>query len=720
MATSNAYSTKFCPSSLFVKSRSAALRFRNKVVILGPSKYGEQRDLHCRASNIEIRYLRRFNDPYERSTDTSERILPALEVCQSAAKPTGNTPLDRCLCYTLRGPRMSTITAPNQTSLMPTTPQIATINDLFLRIAAAGNPRAVLWQDQLGRWLPLSSDQIYQRVRALATALLKMGARKGDRIALIGENRWEWAVTDFAILAIGAADVPIYPTLTGEQIAELLRDAGCRIALVSSRLQFDKISSVRAQTGLEGIIVMDDPAPGGAIAMSQLLAGADARGAERDAAFDALVRSVDPSELATLIYTSGTTGEPKGVALTHANFAANQNYAARDFGFGPKDACISFLPLSHVTARALDYVMYNAGAQVAYCSQFDKLPQSMLELRPTVIVGVPRVYEKIRQAVEQKSAASPVKKRMLAWALGVGSRHAGTVYYGRKPSALLWRLADKLVYSKVRAAFGGRVTTFVSGGAPLGIDTAKWFASVGIALWEGYGLTETSPVIALNTPLHQRMGSTGMPLPNVELKLAGDGELLVRGPSVFAGYWQKPVATAECFDSEGWFHTGDIAHIDGDGFLYITDRKKELLKTSGGKLVAPQPIENKLKNSVFVTQAALVGDRHKFIAALISPNFAVLQEWAKHQGVSVPSRADLVAHPRVIAMYGEIVREVNGTLANFETLKRFHVVAEEWTQETGELTPSMKLKRRVLNERYAAVIGELYADEATARSDSPD
>ena len=611
---------------------------------------------------------------------------------------------------------MSMVSAPNE-SPISTTPKISTINDLFLRVAAAANPRAILWQDEFGHWLPISSNQIYQRVRALAAALQRFGARKGDPIGLISENRWEWAVSDFAVLAIGAADVPIYPTLTGEQIAELLRDAGCRIAIVSTRQQYEKLSAVRAQSGLENIVVMDPPAPDGAIALSELLASCDDLDAQRDPVFDALVRSADPEDLATLIYTSGTTGEPKGVVLTHGNFAANQNVAAVDFGFGPKDACISFLPLSHVTARALDYVMYNAGAQVAYCSQFDKLPQAMREVRPTVIVGVPRVYEKIRQAVEQKSAASPIKKGILAWAIRVGSGHADAVYDGRKPSSLRWKLANKLVYSKVGEAFGGRVRIFVSGGAPLGIDTAKWFASAGIALWEGYGLTETSPVIALNTPIRHRMGSTGMPLPNIELKLAEDGELLVRGPSVFPGYWQKPAATAECFDSGGWFRTGDIAHIDADGFLYITDRKKELLKTSGGKLVAPQPIENKLKNSVLVAQAALVGDRHKFISALISPNFVALEGWATNHGISVESRAELVTDPSVVALYAEIVREVNGTLANFETLKRFRIVAEEWTQESGELTPSMKLKRRVLTAQYAAVIDELYADEATARGE---
>ena len=594
---------------------------------------------------------------------------------------------------------------------------ISTINDLFIRIAAAANPRAVLWQDEFSQWHPISSDQMYQRVRALATAFLRFGAQKGDRIAIISENRWEWAVTDFAALAIGAADVPLYPTLTGEQIAEQVRDADCRIAVVSTRQQFDKLHSVRAQTQLQQIIMMDPPAPDGAIAMSELLADADTLGAQRDPVFDALLRSVEPGDLATLIYTSGTTGEPKGVALTHGNFAANQNFAAVDFGFNSTDACISFLPLSHVTARALDYVMYNHGAQVAYCTQFDRLPQAMREIRPTVIVGVPRVFEKIRQAVEQKAAQSPVKKRLLGWAIRQGARFADTVYDGRKPSSLLWKLSNKLVYSKVREAFGGRVRIFVSGGAPLGIDTARWFASAGIALWEGYGLTETSPVIALNTPIRHRMGSVGMPLPNIELKLAEDGELLVRGPSIFAGYWHKPTATAECLDSDGWFRTGDIAHLDADGFLYITDRKKELLKTSGGKLVAPQPIESKLKNNVLVAQAALIGDRHKFICALLSPNFAALEDWARHHGIVAESRAVLVADSRVIALYAEIVREVNGALANFETLKRFRIVADEWTQDSGELTPSMKIKRRVLTARYSAVIDELYADEATARGE---
>ena len=621
--------------------------------------------------------------------------------------------ISRALLHSALAPHPALLDASEQMTPAP----LSTINDLFLRVAAAANPRAILWQDEFNNWQPLSSDQIYGRVRQLAEAFLSWGAKKGDRIALISENRWEWVVTDFAILSIGAVNVPIYPTLTGDQIAVLLADAGCRIAVVSTRQQFDKLNAVRSQTQLDHILMMDPGHPEGAIAFSKTLAGADDAGSYKDPVFDALIRSVQPADLATLIYTSGTTGEPKGVMLTHGNIASNQNLAVNGYAFNETDACISFLPLSHITARALDYVMYRHGSQVVYCSNFDRLPQAMKEVRPTVFVGVPRVYEKIRQAVEQKSSVSPIKKRMLAWALKVGARHGDMVYDGKQPSSLSWRLANKLVYAKVREAFGGRVRVWVSGGAPLGIDTAKWFASAGIAVWEGYGLTETSPVIALNNPQVHRMGAVGKPLSNIELKLADDGELLVRGPSIFIGYWNKPDANADCFDAEGWFQTGDIAKIDDDGFLYITDRKKELLKTSGGKLVAPQPIENKLKNSVMVGQAALVGDKHKFISALISPNFAALEGWAKLAGLETPDRKALVADSRVVSLYAEVVREANSGLANFETVKRFRLVAEEWSQDSGELTPSMKLKRRVINEKYAAEIAELYADEATARAE---
>ena len=441
----------------------------------------------------------------------------------------------------------------------------------------------------------------------------------------------------------------------------------------------------------------------------------DVRGAERDPVFDALVRSIGPDDLATLIYTSGATGEPKGVMLTHGNLTSDHVAAAEEFDIDSKDVCISFLPLSHVTARALDYVMYARGAQLIYCAQFDKVTQAMREVRPTIFVGVPRVYEKIRQAIEQRASCSAFKRHLLAWALRVGARHADTVYDGCKPASRRWRLADKLVYSKVQEAFGGRVRVFVAGGAPLGREAVAWFASVGIAVWEGYGLTETSPVVGLNTPINHRMGSVGKPLAILDVKFDADGELLVKGPTVFRGYFHLPDASVAAFDEQGYFRTGDIAHLDADGFLFITDRKKELLKTSGGKLVAPQPIENKLKACLYIAQAALVGDRHKYISALLSPNFAALEQWARHHGVAIESRQQLVADPRVVALYAQAVHDVNCTLSNFESIKRFHVVAEEWSQETGELTPSIKLKRRVVHQRYAEAIESLYADEATSR-----
>jgi long-chain acyl-CoA synthetase len=601
-------------------------------------------------------------------------------------------------------------------------PDIQTVNELFLRIAASGQAQTLLTQSDSGEWTSISSAEVYQRVRALADVLLEWGIRRGDRVAILSENRWEWAVTDFAVLAIGAIDVPIYPTLTGPQIAELLRDAGARVAVVSTRIQYDKVAGIRAETPLEHVVMMDsagafeNTAPADAVLFSSIMRAADGRGSERDVEFDELVASIQPSELATLIYTSGTTGEPKGVMLTHGNIASNTSFATRDFGFGPGDSCISFLPLSHITARALDYAMFFYGAQVAYCSQFDRLPATMKQIRPTVFVGVPRVYEKIRQGVEGKSAASPMKAKILSWAVGLGAGYKDAIYAGQKPSSPFWRLADKLVYSKIREAFGGRVKAFISGGAPLGIDTGNWFASVGISVLEGYGLTETSPVIAINTPVTHRMGSVGKPLPNVVCRLAADKELLVKGPGIFQGYWQKLVATHETFDGEGWFMTGDIADIDSDGFLYITDRKKELLKTSGGKLIAPQPIESKLKTNLLVAQAALIGDKHKFISVLLSPNFAALEDWARQQGITTLTRRDLVADPRVVAHYGEIVAKVNSTLAQFETMKRYRVVPDEWAIDTGELTPSMKLKRRVIMEQYAALIAALYADEATAHA----
>jgi long-chain acyl-CoA synthetase len=592
--------------------------------------------------------------------------------------------------------------------------QLQTLNDILFIIADSRRDRAMLFQNDSASWQPISSAQVYQRVRAVAAALRSWGIGKGDRVAILSENRWEWALADFACLAIGAADVPIYPNLLSDQIIPLLADSGARAIFVSTRAQYEKIAPRRASTNIEHIVVMDDEPLPGATTFSSLLAGADARGDQRDPAFDQAARAVQPEDLATLIYTSGTTGEPKGVLLTHGNIACNINYSLHEFDLGSTDSCISFLPLSHITARHLDYALYAKHVLVAYCPAFDQLPQTLLAVQPTVLVAVPRVFEKVRQVAEQKASASAIKTKLFAWAIATGQKHRDDVAAGRTPSSLSWKMANAVVYKKLKAGFGGHIRYSIAGGAPLGLDTAHWFASAGIRILEGYGLTETSPVIALNTPNANRMGSVGKPLPNVECRIADDGELLVRGPSIFHGYW-KHEEDPGILDSDGWFATGDIGHIDQDGFLFITDRKKELLKTSGGKLIAPQPVENKLKASYLVGNCALVGDRHKFASALIMPNFAALEPWARERGIPADGRSQLVTNSQVRTEFQSIVDKVNATLANFETIKRFRLVPDEWTVDSGELTPSMKLRRRVITQKYAAAIAEFYADENTSK-----
>lgn len=597
-------------------------------------------------------------------------------------------------------------------------PDLQTLNDIFFLVAAANRERAILAQDAQGAWQPISGNQIYQRVRALAVAFREWGIRKGDRIAILSENRWEWAVTDFAALSLGAVDVPIYPTLTAEQTADLLADSGARVAVISTLAQYEKVAQHRARTAIERILIMDEEGTPDAVRFSSLLADADGtRG--RDAAFDREAYNVIPEDLATLIYTSGTTGEPKGVMLTHGNIASNINESLSAFDITERDSCISFLPLSHITARHLDYAIYTRQATVAYCPGFDKLPAAMLAVKPTIIVGVPRVYEKFRQEVERRASRSGFTRRMLKWAIKTGTKHREIIAHGGQPASLKWKLANNLVYKKMRAGFGGNVRYFIAGGAPLGLDTAHWFAAAGMRILEGYGLTETSPVLAINTPAANRMGSVGKPLPQVACRFAEDGELLVKGPNIFQSYWKRPPREPEVFDFEGYFRTGDIGRLDEDGFLFITDRKKDLLKTSGGKTIAPQAIENKLKTNRLVNQAALVGDRHKFASALISPNFAVLEDWAAEQGIAAPTRRDLVANARVIALYQELVDQVNANLANFETIKRFQIIPEEWSLDSGELTPTLKLRRSVIEERYAAEIAGFYADEASAKAAIP-
>jgi long-chain acyl-CoA synthetase len=593
--------------------------------------------------------------------------------------------------------------------------KLKTVNDVLEMVTSRGSREVMLWQDARGNWQPITSDELYGRVRALAEVLAAWGVGSGDRVAILSENRWEWIVSDLATLALGAVDVPLYSTVTPEQAGYMLRDSEAKVAIVASGEQLAKLAGAGDLPELQHVVVMNEGEEGAAESFARLMQAAPGKQA-RNPAFDARAKQVRPTDLCTIIYTSGTTGEPKGVELTHGNLASNVSISTGPMGFSSSDSCISFLPLSHVTARHVDYALMCHGARLAYLPKFDLLPAAMKAVKPTIFLGVPRVYEKIRQGVEAKSAHSPVKKAILAWAVSIGRQHRAETLAGKKPSGLLWTLADKLVYAKIREAFGGCARDFVSGGAPLGMDTAGWFADVGIRVYEGYGLTETSPVIACNYPSAHRIGTVGRPLPNVQCRFAGDGELEVKGPSIFRGYWKKPKETAEAFTEDGWFKTGDIGHMDADGYLSITDRKKELLKTSGGKLIAPQPIENRLKSNALVAQAALVGDKHKFACVLLSPNLAALGAWAKANGVATSDPAGMVKDKKVVSEYQRIVDEVNRGLAHYETMKRMKVVPEEWTVEGGELTPSMKLKRRVVEKKYAAEIGEFYRDEASAKA----
>ena len=587
---------------------------------------------------------------------------------------------------------------------------IQTLNDILSTVYASQRERVLLYRQPSG-WQAISSLDFYRNVVGVSRALAAWGVQKGDRVAILSENRPEWTMTDFAALALGAITVPIYATQTAEQCAFILNDSGARVIAVSTKTQFEKIHSVRGQTRVERILMMDEGGADGAVAMRGLM---EQGPTAPDAEFDAWARKIVPSDLATIIYTSGTTGVSKGVMLTHGNMASNISCSLDGFNLREKDeVSVSFLPLSHVTARHVDFALLQRGVTLAYCPEITQLPATLAEVRPSIFVGVPRVYEKIRQQVILKASAFP-KNAIYEWAVGVGRAHRDEILADKQPTAPRWKLANRLVFSKVRAAMGGKAAEFISGGAPLGRELAEWFADIGILIHEGYGLTETSPVIAVNTPKANKLGTVGKPLANVEVRIAGDGEVLVRGPSVFEGYWNRLEESQNAF-VDGWFKTGDIGNIDSDGFLSITDRKKDLIKTSGGKFVAPQPIENALKLNPLIGTAVVLGDRRKFPFVLIAPHFPVLEEWARENKVPFANREELVAQPKVQVLYEGLVEEINRKLARFEKLKRVLLVPDEFSWTDGTLTHTFKVRRRGIEIRYQGQIDQMYADaEANA------
>ncbi len=583
---------------------------------------------------------------------------------------------------------------------------LQTLNDILSAVCKNRRDRVMLQRQVLG-WAPISSSEIYRGVVGVARAFEYWGIGKGDRVAILSENRPEWTITDFAALALGAVTVPIYSTQTADQTSFILNDSGARVIALSSKHQLEKVLTIQRHTPVERIVVMDPVETAHAVQMQGLMLHGPAG---FDPEFDARARSITPGDLATIIYTSGTTGTPKGAMLTHGNMASNIVSAMEGFGFGTKEeVSVSFLPLSHVTARHVDFALLHRGVVLAYCSDLAQLAQVLLEVQPDIFIGVPRVYEKIRQQVILKATGFP-RSAIYRWALAVGRAHRAETLAGTRPAALSWKMkvADRLVFSKVRAGLGGKAEEFISGGAPLGRELAEWYADIGIQIHEGYGLTETSPVIAVNTPGAHKLGTVGKPLANVEVRIADDGEVLVRGPSIFKGYWNRPEETRNAF-VDGWFKTGDIGHLDSDGYLSITDRKKDLIKTSGGKFIAPQPIENSLKLNPLIGTAVVLGDRRKFPAVLISPHFPVLEDWARANHVDFKSRPTLVAHPQVQALYEGIVQDLNQNLARFEKLKRVLVVPDEFSIANGTMTHTYKVRRRGIEERYRTLIDEMYA-----------
>ena len=593
-----------------------------------------------------------------------------------------------------------------------------TLNRLFFDAVQKFDKPDALQVKVGGKYQPISHRTLAERVRGAALGLQALGLRAGDRVAILSENRPEWAIGDYACLTSALADVPIYPNLPPEQVAYILRDCGAVAIFVSTTSQADKVRQIRRQCPALRVVVgfgasRDD---GVDLTMAQLEAkGAAAESAASIAAYRSAADMVRPDDLATLIYTSGTTGEPKGVMLTHDNIYSNVMASAVQVPFVGDDTCLSFLPLSHIFERmAGHYLMMATGTSIAYAESIDTVPIDMQLVKPTLVLSVPRLYEKMyARVLENALAGGALKKRIFFWARAVADRWATETLAGRKPGALLgmqYRIAQRLVFSKLKARTGNRLRYFVSGGAPLAPEINKFFYAAGLVILEGYGLTETSPVIAVNTPSAFRIGTVGKPVPGVEVMIASDGEICTRGPHVMKGYYNKPEATAEAIDDEGWFHTGDIGELE-DGFLRITDRKKDIIATAGGKKIAPQPIENKVKTNKYVSQAVMIGDKRKFPILLVVPNWESLEKWAKVKNIIWTDRAQLLQMPTVRAkMEKEVAEELQG-LARYEMPKKIALLEHDFSIERGELTPTLKVKRRIIDQSYKNVIDSLYVDE---------
>jgi long-chain acyl-CoA synthetase len=563
----------------------------------------------------------------------------------------------------------------------------------------------------------MSSDEMLQRVRHIAAGLHAIGARPGDRVALLSESRVEWTLTDAGSIFAGTIDVPIYPTLTPPQVRYILNDSGACILFVANREKYDEIKDALGECPeVKHVVFFDAQGVTGTEGLT--LAQLEEKGRELEqhepGYVDRLAAQTRPDELATIIYTSGTTGEPKGVMLTHSNLVTNLIDSSGHLSFGEHDTALSVLPLSHVFERQAMYMYLHQGMAVYFAESLQTIGPNLREVRPTVLVGVPRIFEKIYARIRERAAeAGKVSAALLAWSVSVAREYAEYSIAHKPVPAFLklkhW-IASKLIFSKWKAAFGGRMRILVSGGAALPEDLSYIYIGAGIPIVQGYGLTETSPVITTSRIENNRVGTVGTAIPNVDIRIAEDGEIEVRGPNVMRGYYNKPEATQAVFTSDGWFKTGDIGTLDEDGFLRITDRKKELFKTSGGKYISPQPIEQAIKGSRFVNQVVLIGAERKFPAALIVPVWEQLESYCKLKGIEVKSRSELCRHPRIIDLFERQIAGLTPNLAKYERIKKIALLENEFTIEGGELTPTLKVKRRVIDDKYRDVIEKLYEE----------
>jgi long-chain acyl-CoA synthetase len=593
----------------------------------------------------------------------------------------------------------------------------ATLVDVFERVARKHKRPDTLNYTSGGQWVSISSEEMLERAKFIAAGLHAIGVQRGDRVALLSESRVEWTLTDAGSIFAGAIDVPIYPTLTPPQVRYILNDSGACVLFLANSEKYIELKEVLGEcAAIKHVIFFD--ADGITNAEGLTLAQVEQKGRELEQRepghIDRSAQQTKPDELATIIYTSGTTGEPKGVMLTHSNLVTNLIDSSGHFSFGEQDTVLSVLPLSHVFERQAMYMYLYRGMAVYFAESLQTIGPNLREVRPTILVGVPRIFEKIYARIRERAAeAGKVSEALLAWSVSVARDYAKHVLAHQPVPGMLKRkhaLASKLIFSKWKNAFGGRIRLLVSGGAALPEDLTYIYIGAGIPIVQGYGLTETSPVISASTIENNRVGTVGKAIPNVDIRIAEDGEIEVRGPNVMLGYYNKPEETRAVFTSDGWFKTGDIGTIDEDGYLRITDRKKELFKTSGGKYISPQPIEQAIKGSRFVNQVVLIGAERKFPAALIVPVWEQLESYCKLKGIEVKDRSELCRHPRIIDLLQRQIDALTPNLAKYERIKKVALLENEFTIEGGELTPTLKVKRRVIDQKYKDVIERLYAE----------